>query len=81
MIGRDKVLYKIGAEIIMEGMGMCKILAETTLEIEAGEILTEVIVMIGVDQEREAQLKEGIVTGNMVILDQYQNLGVDLIQE
>ena len=69
MIGRDKVLYKIGAEIIMEGMGMCKTLVETTAEIEAGEILTEVIVMIGVDQEKEAQLQEGIVTGNMVILD------------
>ena len=69
MIGRDKVLYKIGAEIIMEGMGTHKILVGTTAEIEAGEILIEVIVMIGVDQEKEAQLQEGIVTGNMVTLD------------
>ena len=69
MIGRDKVLYKIGAEIIMEGMDMHKTLVETTEEIEAGEILTEVIVVIGVDQEKEAYLKEGIVIGNMVILD------------
>ena len=69
MIGRDKVLYKIGAEIIMEGMDTCKTLVETTAEIEAGEILIEVIVVIGVDQEKEAHLQEGIVTGNMVILD------------
>ena len=68
MIGRDKVLYKIGAEIIMEGMGICKTLAETTAEIGAGEILIEVIVVIGVDQEKEAQLQEGIVTDNLVIL-------------
>ena len=69
MIGRDKVLFKLGAEMIMEGMGTCKILVGTTAEIEAGEILIEVIVMIGVDQEKEAYLQEGIVTGNMVILD------------
>ena len=68
MIGRDKVLYKIDTEIIMEGMGMCKTLAETTAEIEAGEILIEVIVVIGVDQEKGAQLQEGIVTDNLLIL-------------
>ena len=49
MIDRDKVLYKIDAEIIREGMGMYKTLAETTAEIEAGEILIEVIVVIGVE--------------------------------
>ena len=69
MIGKDKVLYKIGAEIIMERMGTCKTLVETTAEIEAVEIIIEVIVLIGVDQEKEAQLQEGIVTGNMVIPD------------
>ena len=53
----------------MEGMDMCKTLVETTTEREAGEILTEIIVVIGVDQEKEAYLQEGIVTGNMVILD------------
>ena len=53
MIGRDRVLYKIDAEIIMEGMGVHKTLAETTAEIEAGEILREVIVVIEVDQEKE----------------------------
>ena len=56
MIGRDRVLYKIGAEIIMEGMGMYKTLVETTAEIGVGEILIEVIVVIGVDQEKEAYL-------------------------
>ena len=48
---------------------MHKPLVETTAEIEAGEILIEVLVVIGVDQEKEAYLQEGIVTGNMVILD------------
>ena len=69
MIGRDKILYKKGAEIIIEGMDTCKSLVETKAEIEAGEILTEAIVVLGVDQEKEAHLKEGIVIGNMVILD------------
>ena len=48
---------------------MHKTLVETRAEIEAGEILIEAIVVIGVDQEKEAYLQEGIVTGNMVILD------------
>ena len=50
MIGRDKILYTIGAEIIIEGMDTCKILVETTAEIEVREILIEAIVVIGVDQ-------------------------------
>ena len=49
MIDRDKVLYRIGAEMIIEGMDMHKISAETIVEIEVGETLTEVIVVIGVD--------------------------------
>ena len=69
MIGRDRVLYKISTEINMEEMDTCKTLVEITAEIEAGEILTEVIVVIGVDQEKEAYLQEGIVIDNMVILD------------
>ena len=69
MIGKDKILDKIGAETIMEGMGMHKILVETTAEIEVEEILIEPIVVIGVDQEKEAHLQEGIVIGNMVILE------------
>ena len=46
---------------------MHKTLVATTAEIEAGEILTEVIVVIGVDQEKEAYLQEDMVTGKMVI--------------
>ena len=46
-----------------------KILVETIAEIEIGEILIEAIVVIGVDQEEEAHLQEGIVIGSMVILD------------
>ena len=67
MIGKDKILDKIGVEIIIEGMGMCKILVETTAEIEVEEILIEAIVVTGVDQEKEAHLQEDIVIGNMVI--------------
>ena len=62
-------MYKIGTEILKEGMDTCKTLVETTAEIEVGEILIEVIVVMGVDQEKEAHLQEGIVIGNMVILD------------
>ena len=69
MIGRDKILYKIGAETIIEGMDTPKILVENTAEIEVGEILIEAIVVIAVDQEKEAHLQEGIVIGNMVILN------------
>ena len=69
MIGRDKVLYKIGTEIIMEEMGTLTTLVEITAEIEAGEVLIEVIVAIGVDQEKEAYLQERMVIDNMVILD------------
>ena len=69
MVGRDKILYKIGAETITEGMDTHKILVETTAEIEVGEILIEAIVVIGVDQEKKAHLQEGIVIYNMLILD------------
>ena len=67
MIGKDKIVDKIGTETIIEGMGMCKILVQTTAEIEVEEILIEAIVVTGVDQEKEAHLQEGIVIGNMVI--------------
>ena len=69
MIGRDKILYKIGADTIIDGMDTHKILVETTAETEVREILIEAIVVIGVDQEKEAHLQEGIVISNMVILD------------
>ena len=45
-------MHKIDAEIIMEGMGMCKTLAETTAEIGAGEILIEVIEVMSRSRER-----------------------------
>ena len=67
MIGKDKILDKIGTESIIAGMGTCKILIETTAEIEVEEILIEAIVVTRVDQEKEAHLQEGIVIGNMVI--------------
>ena len=53
-IGRDKTLDKTGTEMIIEGMDLCKPLVEIMVEIEVGEVLTEVIVVTGVDQEKEA---------------------------
>ena len=53
-ISNDKGLDKIGVEMIIEGMDICKILVEMMAEIEVGEVLTEAIVVIGVDQEKEA---------------------------
>ena len=47
IIDKDKTMGKIGIEMIIEGMGIHKIL------IEMAEILTAAIVGIGVDQEKE----------------------------
>ena len=72
MIGRDKVLDKIGIEMTIEGMDLHKPSVETIAEIEVGEILTEATVVIGVDQGKEVYLPEGIIIiiiGNMAILD------------
>ena len=71
MIGRDKVLDKIGAGMIIEGMDLFKTSVETIAEIEVGEVLTEVIVVIGVYQGKEAYPPGGIIIiiGNMAILD------------
>ena len=70
-IGRDKALDKTGAEMIIEGMDLCKTLAEMMAEIEVGEVLTEAIIVIGVDQGKEVYLPGGIIiiTGKMAILD------------
>ena len=70
-IGRDKALDKTGTEMIIEGMDLHKTLVEIMAEIEVGEVLTEVIVVIGVDQGKEAYLPGGIITiiGKMAILD------------
>ena len=71
-IGRDKALDKTDAEMIIEGMDLLKILAEMMAEIEVGEVLTEVIIVIGVDQGKEVYLPGDIIiikTGKMAILD------------
>ena len=63
---------RIGAEMIIEGMDLLKILAEMMAEIEVGEVLTEVIIVMEVDQRKEVCLPEGItiiITDQMAILD------------
>ena len=60
-ICRDKALDKIGAEMIIEGMDLHKPLVEMMAEIEVGEVLTEVIVVIGADQGKEVYLPGGII--------------------
>ena len=80
-VDKDKVLVKIGMLMIIEEMGTCK----TSVEIIAGteaEILTETIVVTGVDQEKEGYHPEGtiIIVGKMQILDSYQGPGVDPTQ-
>ena len=84
-VGKDKVLVKIGVEMIIEGMGTCKISVEIIAETEA-EILTEIIVVTGIGQEKEDYLPEGtiiiiIIIGKTQILGPDQGPGVDLIQE
>ena len=68
---------KIDIEMIIEGMGICKIL------IEMVEILTGAIVEIGVDQEIEVYPPRGMITitGRMETLDLDQALGVGPTQE
>ena len=81
-VGKDKVLVKIGIEMIIEEMGTHKISVEIIAETEA-ETLTVTIVVTEVDQEKEDYLPEGtiIIIGKMQILDSDQGLGVDLTQE
>ena len=80
--GKDKVLVKIGTEMIIKGMGTCKISVEIMAEIEA-EILTETIAVTGVDQEKEGYHPESviIIIGKTQILGSDQGLGVDPTQE
>ena len=82
-IGKDKVLGQIGIEMIIEGMGICKILVEMLAEIEIAEILTEAIVVTGVGQKKEVYPPGcmTIIIGKMEALDLDQGLGVDLTQE
>ena len=58
-LDKVKILVKIDAVIIIEGTGTHKILVEIMAEVEA-EILTEITVMIGVDQEKEGYHPGGI---------------------
>ena len=70
--GRDKALDKTCAEMIIEGMDLHKTLVEMMAEIEVGEVLTEVIIVIGVDQGKEVYPPGGIIiiiTGKIAILD------------
>ena len=70
-IDRDKALDKIGTEMIIEGMDLLQTLVEIMAEIEVGEVLAEVIVVIGVDQGKEAYIPGGIIIiiGKTSILD------------
>ena len=86
-LDKGKILVKIDTVIIIEGMGTRKISVEIMAEVEA-ETLTEIIVMIGVDQEKEGYHPEGtiiIITDKTQILDyglslEDQGPGVDLTQ-
>ena len=78
IIGKDKTMGKTGIEMIIEGMAICKI------SIEMVEILTGVIVGIGVDQEKKVYPLGGIIMiiiGKMEALDSDQGLGVGPTQE
>ena len=69
--------------MIIEGMGILKTLVEMMTEIEVEEVLTEVIVVTGVDQDLEVYPPEGtIITtiGKMAVPGLDQDLEVDLIQ-
>ena len=83
IIGKDKALGKTGVEMIIEGMGICKISVEIMAETEVEETLTEAIVVTGVGQENEVYPPEGItiIIGKMEALDLEQGLGVDPAQE
>ena len=71
-----------GIEMIIEGMGTCKISVEIMAETEA-ESLTVTIVVTGVGQEKEDYPPEGtiIIIGKTQILGSDQGPGVDLTQE
>ena len=73
-VGKDKVLVRIGVEMIIEEMGTCKILVEIMAETEA-EPLTQTIVVTGVDQEKEEYHPEDII---IIITDETRILGSDL---
>ena len=83
-VDKGKHLVKIDVVITIEEMGTCKIIVEIIAETEA-EILTEIIVLTGVDQEKDDYLPEGIIImitiDKMQTLDSDQGPGVDPTQE
>ena len=79
MIGKDKILDKprMDAEMVTEEVIIDKTLVEVTVEIEVGKTLGEIIIiMIEVDQEKEAPHPESILIDNIIAQVQIQNLGV-----
>ena len=82
MIGKDKISDKprIDVEMATEEVIIDKTLVEVTVEIEVGKTLGEsIIIMTGVDQEKEALHPEGILIDDITPQAQIQNLGVDQI--
>ena len=82
MIGKDKVSDKprMDVEMVTEELIIDKTLVGVPVEIEAGKTLGEIlIIMIEVDQEKEAPHPEGILIDNIIAQVQIQNLGVDQI--
>ena len=65
------------AEMVTEEVIIDKTLVEVTVEIEGGKII--IIIMIEVDQEKEASHPEGILIDDIIAQVQIQNLGVDHI--
>ena len=74
-LDKGKILVKIDAIITIEGMGTRKISVEIMAEAEA-EILTEIRVMIGEDQEKEGYHPEDIII--IIMTDETQILEYDL---
>ena len=72
-VGKDKNLVKIGIVMIIEEVGTHKILVEIIAGTEV-ETSTEIIVVTGVDQEKEDYLPEGII---IITIDKMWTLDLD----
>ena len=82
MINKDKISDKprMDAEMVTEEVIIDKTLVEVTEEIEVGKTLGEIIlIMIEVDQVKEAPHPEGILIDDIIAQVQIQDLGVDQI--
>ena len=80
MIGEDKISDKprMDAEMVTEEVIIDKTLVEVTAEIEVDKTLGEtLIIMIGADQEEEAQHPQGTLPDDVMAQVQIQDLGVD----